>query len=176
MVRDRLSTRAHRFSPAVYAVFARIDGKRTFDQIWRETVAEFGEHAPAQDQILQVASQLYAANLLRSDALVDEAELSRRAADERNALRAQTLRNPMFLRVPLVDPDRFLDATQHLVRPLCNWLGGLLWLLGVGWLVTEMATHWDALTADFVDRVLARDNLLGIYPPPWGRGSKDSPA
>ena len=68
----------------------------------------------------------------------------------------------MFLRIPLVDPDRFLEATQHLVRPFCNWLGGLLWLLAVGWFVGEMAMHWGELTSDFADKVLSRDSLVAI--------------
>src|SRR3974390_1093280 len=76
VVRDRFSTRVHRFSPAVYAVLMRMDGTRSFEHIWREAVEQFGEDAPSQDQILQVASQLYAAHLLQSDVPVDEHELS----------------------------------------------------------------------------------------------------
>ena len=162
VVRDRLSTRTHRFSPAVYFVLARMDGVRTFDQIWRETGEQFGEDAPSQDQILQTASQLYVAHLLRSDALVDESELSGRGRAERDAFWTQNLRNPMFLRVPLLDPDRFLNATVHLVRPFCGWLGGLLWLCALVWLGLQMSVQWEELTADLADKMLAKENLITI--------------
>src|SRR5579863_7278613 len=75
MVRDRFSTRVYRFSPAVYCILMRMDGTRTFERIWREAVEQFGEDAPAQDQILHVASQLYRANVVLSDVPVDEFEL-----------------------------------------------------------------------------------------------------
>ena len=162
VVRDRLSARAHRFSPAVYSVLARMDGRRTFDQIWREVREQFGEDAPSQDQILQTASQLYFAHLLRSDASVDESELAKRRSTERDFRLAQNLRNPMFLKIPLFDPNGFLDATVHLARPFCGWLGALIWLCAIGWLAVEMTMHWGELTADLADRMLAKDNLIAI--------------
>ena len=166
-VNDRFSTRAHRFSPAVYFMLMRMDGTHSFDMIWREAVEQFGEDAPSQDQILQTASQLYLANILQSDAPVDEYDLTERAKAERSRLLAFNFKNPMFLRIPLFDPDRFLNATQHLVRPFCNWLGALAWLGVVGWLVLQMSVNWAELTADITDKVLATQSLvfiLLIYP------------
>ena len=167
VVRDRLSTRVHRLSPAAYGVLMRMDGTRTFDQIWRDVVARFGEDAPSQDQILHTASELYAANLLQSDAAVDESDLAERGRKERGHLPMANLKNPMFMRIPLVDPDRFLNATVHLVRPFCNGLGGAAWLGAMIWLAVQMAVHWQALTDDIVDRVLAAQSLITlvlVYP------------
>ena len=47
-----------------------------------------------------------------------------------------------------------------LVRPLFSLWGLLLWLGVVGWGAGLAALHWNALTHDFADRVLARDNML----------------
>jgi putative peptide zinc metalloprotease protein len=162
VVRDRLSVRAHRFTPAVYFVLARMDGVRTFDQIWRETIEQFGENAPSQDQILQTASQLYVAHLLRSDAPVDESDLAERGKRERDFLWTANFRNPMFLRIPLFDPDRFLNATQHLIRPFCGVLGGVLWLAAVAWLALQMVIHWGELTNDIFDKVLSGQSVIAI--------------
>src|SRR5208282_5178609 len=70
------------------------------------------------------------------------------------------LASPLYLRLPLCDPDRFLDATVGLVRPLFSLWGLLLWLAVVGWGAEQAVLHWNALTHDFADRVLARDNIL----------------
>jgi putative peptide zinc metalloprotease protein len=167
VVRDRFSAKVHRLSPAAYSVLARMDGTRTFEQIWRETVAQFGEDAPSQDQILHTASELYAANLLQSDAPVDEGDLAERGRKERQHLPLANLKNPMLIRIPLFDPDRFLDATAHLVRPFCNVLGAGLWLAAVVWLGVQMVIHWQELTDDIADRVLAAQSILTlvlIYP------------
>ena len=162
VVRERFSTRAHRFSPAVHFLLMRMDGTRTFDAIWREAVTQFGEDAPSQDQILRTASQLYMADVLHSDAAVDERDLAERAANERKRMVSANFKNPMFVRLPLFDPDRFLNATVHLVRPLVSWAGGALWLMAMIWLATEMFVHWDELTADMADRVLAAQSLITI--------------
>lgn len=167
VVRDRFSAKVHRLSPAAYSVLARMDGTRTFEQIWRETVAQFGEDAPSQDQILHTASELYAANLLQSDAPVHEGDLAERGRKERQHLPLANLKNPMLIRIPLFDPDRFLDATAHLVRPFCNVLGAALWLAAIVWLGVQMVFHWQELTDDITDRVLAAQSIITlvlIYP------------
>jgi putative peptide zinc metalloprotease protein len=167
VIRDRFSTKVHRLSPAAYGVLMRMDGTRTFDRIWREVVIHFGEDAPSQDQILHTASELYAANLLQSDAAVDESDLAERGRKEREHLPLANLKNPMLIRIPLFDPDRLLGATVHLVRPFCNALGGALWLGAVVWLGIQMIVHWQELTDDIADRVLAAQSLVTlvlIYP------------
>jgi putative peptide zinc metalloprotease protein len=162
VAKDRFGAHSYRFSPAVYAVLMRMDGVRSLDQIWHETVAQFGENAPAQDQIISVVSQLYAAELVDSDRPVDHGELAARAATHSRRMVAQRFQNPMFLRLPLADPDRFLEATVHLVRPFCGLLGACLWLTGVIWFVAEAALHWGALSSDVGDRLLATDNLVTL--------------
>lgn len=167
VVRDRFSTKVHRLSPAAYSVLLRMDGTRTFDRIWREVVTQFGEDAPSQDQILHTASELYAANLLQSDAAVDESDLAERGRKERKHLPLANLKNPMLIRIPLFDPDRILSSTVHLVRPFCNLMGGALWLAAVVWLGLQMVVHWQELTDDIADRVLAAQSLVTlvlIYP------------
>jgi putative peptide zinc metalloprotease protein len=162
VAKDRFGAHSYRLSPAVYAVLMRMNGTRTLDQIWKETVAQFGENAPAQDQIISVVSQLYAAELVDSDRPVDPEDLSSRAAIHSRRLAAQRLQNPMFVRLPLADPDRFLDATVHLVRPFCGVIGMLLWLAGMAWFVTAAALHWNELTGNVADRVLAADSLVTL--------------
>jgi putative peptide zinc metalloprotease protein len=162
VARELYSTRAHRFSPAVHFMLLRMDGSRSFDAIWREALAHFGEDSPSQDQILRTASQLYLAGVLHSDATVDGRDLAERAERERGQAWSANLRNPMFVRLPLIDPDRFLNATVHLVRPFASWIGALLWLGAMVWLATQMFVHWDELTADMADRVLAAESLVTI--------------
>ncbi len=163
VARELYTTRAHRFSPAVHFMLMRMDGVRTFDQIWREAAQKFGEDAPSQDQILRTASQLYLADILHSDAAVDERDLAERAEKERAKAMNANLRNPMFVRLPLFDPDRLLSATVHLVRPLVSWAGGAAWLAAMIWLATQMVVHWSELTADMADRVLAAQSLATIF-------------
>jgi putative peptide zinc metalloprotease protein len=68
--------------------------------------------------------------------------------------------NPMSLRFPLVDPDRFLEWANrwpHLFRG--GW-GMLLWLAAVLPALFLAPLHWPDLTENFSEQLLAMDNLL----------------
>ena len=71
----------------------------------------------------------------------------------------QRLRSPLAMRVPLFDPDRLLDLTLPLVRPLFTVFGFLAWLALVLTGVMLAILHWPELTSDVADRVLATENV-----------------
>ena len=156
---DKAHNRFHRFRPAGYAVLAAMDGSRTVDAIWRD-LAELGDDRPTQDDIVQLLAQLDGADLLASDRRPDFAELAERAGANTRSKWIRRLAAPLFVQVPLVDPDRFLTLTAPLLRPLWSPLGFLLWLAVVGWGAVQAWLNWAALTHDLADRVLAADNLL----------------
>lgn len=157
---DRASNRSYGFSPAVYRFVMYLDGRRAVDEIWQNLAYELDEHAPSQDDILQLLGQLYLHDMLRADGLVDAEELTARAGKQAVRKVRQRVQNPLFLRLPLFDPDRLLTATLPLVRPLLSPLGALAWFGVVGWFVVQAAIHWEALTGDIAARILAVDNLL----------------
>jgi putative peptide zinc metalloprotease protein len=64
------------------------------------------------------------------------------------------------MRFPLIDPDRLLERWLPWTRPLFGWGGALLWLAVVLAGALAAAAHWEELTKDFSDRVLAPQNLF----------------
>jgi putative peptide zinc metalloprotease protein len=160
VAKHRLSSRAQRCSPAVYAVLMRMDGTRTLADIWREVAERLLEDAPSQDQIIQLVSQLYTYDLIQVDRPVDMGELTERAEKVRSHQMLQRFQNPVYFRLPLFDPNRFLERTLPLVRPLASPWGALVWLAAVGWLIVQAALHWPELNDGIADRVLAADNLV----------------
>ena len=95
-----------------------------------------------------------------------------RAAGEREAWSIlgqlmQRLRSPLALRIPLFDPDKILEATLPLVRPLFTTFGFVAWLALVLFGAVLAILHWPELTTDMTDRVLAAENvalLMCVYP------------
>lgn len=160
VLHDAASGKAHRFTPPVYAVIGAMDGQRTVDEIWRDAAERLGEDAPSQTAIVTLLSQLHAADLLQADVSADPAELFRRHAEQRRRERVGRFLNPMSIRVPLWDPDRFLGATVLLARPFVGLAGLLLWLGVVIYAGLTIAPHWGELTGNLADRVLSRDGLM----------------
>lgn len=162
VAKSRLSNRAHRFSTSVYALLMRLDGRRTVDDIWHQVVELFGEDAPSQAQVVQLLSQLYSLDLIQLDRPVDLAELTERAERMWRRQVVQRYQNPLFFRLPLFDPNRFLNATIHIVRPLLGPAGLIVWLTFVGWFLVQVVLNWEALTLGIADHVLAINNILLI--------------
>ena len=160
VLEDRVSRRMHRFNPVAHYVIGLMDGRRSVQQIWDAAIDRFGDDAPNQDETIRLLGQLHAAEVLQSEVTPDVAELLRRARKGKPKTWVQNLRSPLAVRIPLFDPDRFLERWLAWYRPLFGWLGALLWCVVVGWGVFAAASHWEELTNDFSGRVLAPQNVL----------------
>ena len=163
VLEDRVSRRMHRFNAAAYYLIGLMDGQRTVQEIWDSAARRFGDDAPTQQETIQLLGQLHAAEVLQSDVAPDVAELLRRTRKGRPSLWLQNLRSPLAIRLPLFDPDRFLERWRPWYRPLFGWGGALLWLIVVGAALVAAAPHWRSLTENFSDRVLAPQNLLLMW-------------
>ncbi|MGH8706601.1 MAG: PqqD family peptide modification chaperone [Burkholderiales bacterium] len=163
VLEDRVSRRMHRFNPTAYYLIGLMDGYRTVQEIWDSAAAKFGDDAPTQDEAIRLLGQLHAAEVLQSEVTPDVAELLRRARKGKPRLWLQNLKSPLAMRFPLIDPDRFLERWLPWFRPLFGWGGAALWLVVVGMAAFAAASHWDELTQDFSDRVLAPQNLVLMW-------------
>ena len=159
VLEDRLSRRTHRFNPAAHFVIGLMDGARSVQELWDAAIARFGDDAPTQDELIRLLGQLHSADVLQVEVTPDVAELLRRAEQMRRRSLLQRL-SPLALRIPLFDPDRFLERWAAWYRPLFGWGGALLWLAVVGTALVVAAAHWHELSNDITDRVLAPQNLL----------------
>jgi putative peptide zinc metalloprotease protein len=160
VVQDDVSGRFHRFTPAVYQFVGWMDGRQTVDQLWSGVVTQLGDDAPTQDEVIRLLSQLHAADLLQCDIPPDASELfERQASHARRSLRGR-FANPMAIKLPLWDPNRFLDRTVDWVRPLFGLRGAFLWLAVVVPALVLAAVHWPQLSENVTDRVLATENLI----------------
>jgi putative peptide zinc metalloprotease protein len=160
VLEDRVSRRMHRFDPAAYYIVGLMNGHRSVQGIWDAAAARFGDDAPTQDETIRLLGQLHMAELLQTEVTPDVAELLRRARKGKPRVWLQNLRSPLAMRFPLLDPDRLLERWMGWYRPLFGWGGALLWLAVVGAGALAAVSHWQELTQDFSDRVLAPQNLL----------------
>ncbi len=160
VLEDRISRRTHRFNPVAYYVIGLMDGRRTMHEIWDAAVARFGDDAPSQEDLIRLMGQLHLADVLQCEVSPDVDELLRRSRRMAQRKTLATLLSPLAIRIPLLDPDRMLDRWLPLYRPLFGPFGLLLWLTVVGIGLMLMVQHWNDLTQDISDRILAPENLV----------------
>src|SRR5262245_20932918 len=163
LLQDSASTRVHRFTPAARLIITLLDGKHTVAELWELANRHLGEDAPTQDELIQLLGQLHAADLLESDVTPDVAELFARGEREEKARSRRSYANPMAIRIPLWDPDAFLNRFKGLLRLIWSRWGALVWLMVVLPAAFLVAPHWPDLSNNFSDRVLAVDNLFALY-------------
>ncbi|HLJ63307.1 MAG TPA: hypothetical protein VKT70_04325 [Stellaceae bacterium] len=160
VVRDGLGLRVHRLSLPAYLFVAQMDGKRTIDELWSAVVDETGDDAPTQDEIIHLLARLHDADLLHGGAPPDTGEIVERSQRQRVSRLKQLLLNPLSPKIPLVDPDAFLDYLLPLARGAFGWLGALVWFAVVSPAVILAGEHWSELSDNVTDRLLASENVL----------------
>lgn len=141
---------------------ARLREDRTVQQCWEEALAQHPAEAPGQEEVIQLLSQLYQSNLIRSDMAPDAAKLFERYQKRRSREVRSKWLSLLFIRIPLVDPDEFLVRPLPLVRWLFSWAGAAMWLAVFGWALKTGVENWDRLWQQS-QSVLAPGNLAWLY-------------
>jgi len=160
VVRNPATGRVYRFSPSVYYFLGLLDGRRSVAAAWSMLAGRLDEDAPTQGEVVELLAQLHQADLLQTEMTPDFAELlQRRGRTVRGAL-WRRIGNPMALRIPLWDPDRFLTRTIRFLHPLFGSFGVFLWLAVVLPAIILLLVHGHEFTSGISDRLLASQNLV----------------
>jgi putative peptide zinc metalloprotease protein len=160
VLQDHQSGQFFRISQAANLMLCFMDGRRSVQEIWDIVGRRFGAERPTHDETVRLLIQLHRADLLHGEMPPDMGELERRAEKHRSRGLLVWLKSPMAMRFPLLDPDRFLDRTLPLVRPLFTASGFVLWLALIAVGATLAAMNWTELTANVSDRVFSAQSLV----------------
>lgn len=163
VLQDRASRRMYRFNPAAWQLIGLLDGERTVQEAWDLACHRLGDDAPTQDESIRLLGQLHGADLLQSDLPPDVDELLRRYGKQQKGKWWRNFKNPMSIKLPLLDPDRILRATHAVYAPLFSRWGFFVWLAIVAAACAAAAFAWHDLTENLSDRVLAPSNLLTMF-------------
>jgi len=162
VVQDQSSGKFMRLNAQAYRILTMMDGQRNLEQIWQLACEVMGDEVPGQDEILQLMTQLHNAGVLITGQVPDLDELQQRTRESRRNRIKQYLSNPLALRIPLVDPDRFLARMVGWIpvwmRPVILAVWALLIVFG-GWLAF---VHWEGLTADVGQLVFTPEYVLTL--------------
>ncbi|WBA80121.1 efflux RND transporter periplasmic adaptor subunit [Endozoicomonas sp. GU-1] len=160
VLQDHVTGQFHRFKPAAYQMIALMDGTRTLQQIWEIACEELGDNLPTQDEVIQLVGQLNKANVIQTDKLPDIDQLQKQRSKVIRNQWLQQIKSPLSIRIPLVDPEAFLSATSPIATAIFSRLGAIFFLFIILLGGVLAITHWEPLTENLSDRLLATENLL----------------
>ncbi|GEA49525.1 hypothetical protein VIN01S_03290 [Vibrio inusitatus NBRC 102082] len=160
VLQDHVTGQFQRFTPQAYQLIGLMNGERTLQQIWDVACERLKEDLPTQDEVIQLVGQLNKANVVQSNVLPSIEHLHRRKQNEQQKKLLQQLKSPLSVRIPMLDPERFLSSTQWVANLVFSKLGALVWLIVVLTGAVLAVTHWGALTNNLSDKVLGVENLF----------------
>lgn len=163
ILQDHVSGRSHRLSPAAYRLVSLMNGDRDVQKLWDLANEQLSDRAPTQDETIRLLGQLHAADAMIVDATPDSREVFRRHQRFERQKMKQKIWSPLAVRLPIWDPDKFLDLTWPLVRPFFGWTCFILWLILVTVGVVLAVMHFTAITENIFDRALSPSNLFVLW-------------
>jgi putative peptide zinc metalloprotease protein len=162
VLRDPSNNQFFRVDPAGYHLIGLLDGRKTVADAWHATQDALGDRAPTQNETIQLLGQLHQSNLLQAELPMDAQQMFERRRKRQQREVSGYLMNLLFARIPLLDPDRFLDRWTPLLGWLFGPVGFALWLLIIGWGLFAAAGDAQQLWMR-TQSVLAPDNLIYLY-------------
>jgi len=162
LLQDTSSGRHHRVDESAFHFIGRMDGQRPVDEIWHALLNSLGDRAPTQDDTIEILCQLSDSGLLQCEITPDVAELFRRSL-ERGRKRRMSMMNPLSFRVPLLDPDPFLNRLAPLARALLHPAVAVAWAAVVLAGLLAALSNWNAVTSFAVVHMLTPRYLLLLW-------------
>jgi putative peptide zinc metalloprotease protein len=151
-----------RISEEGYRFIGLLNGRRTVSDVWRICNEQLGDRAPTQGEVIQLLGQLHAANLLYVELAPDSEALFNRYRKRVTRQVQGYLMNLLFMRIPLLDPDRFLDRWVGIFGRFFSWVGLVLWLALIATGVYFVIGEIPELISQSQD-VLDPGNLVFLY-------------
>jgi len=168
LLENTTTGRNHRFNPAAYQFIGMMDGERSMQEIYEQIVEKLDEQAPGQEEIIELMSRLYEADLLKVNAQANTEELFKRQSQQRANKLKQRFANPVALRFALWDPENFLNRHFRKVNWIFSKRVALAWVLLMIYAAVAAAQNWPQINHHFGINALSPYNLMLLfllYPP-----------
>ena len=162
VVQDPSSNQFFRLNEAAYHFVAMLDGRRTVAEAWHICNEELGDNAPTQGEAIQLLGQLYTSNLLHAELPPDAEGLFKR---HRKRIRREVqgyMMNLLFIRIPLLDPDHFLNRWVSVFGRLFTVYGFIAWAVIICVGLYFLGGRFGDL-ADRASGILDPENLPLLY-------------
>ena len=162
VLEDLVNNQYFRITYPAHQFLSLLDGKRDIDTVWKLALDMFGDEAPTQGEVIQLLGQLYNSNLLLGDIPANSQGLLKRYNKRVQSEIKKQVTNVLFMKIPLWDPDRFLNA----LSPFFGWLftrfGIVFWFLAALIGLVYAAGRAEYLTVDS-SAILSMSNIPLLY-------------
>ena len=162
VLRERAHAGYFRVNLLTYRFLSRLHVDATLDEIWRTAVNEAPQDVPGQEEVFELVVALYGSNLVYVEGGVDETKILERFSRKKKKPLAARLSEMLFMRIPLWDPDRWLERNRAAIAILFTRGALALALAVVLWAAFEFviagSSAWNQAA-----NILQFNNLILLY-------------
>ena len=144
LLTDQINGRQHRINSSAYQFIGRCDGKLNVQQIWDSLLLEYADHAPTQDEIVELLINLNELELIQNAHTTDIESLFDRR-DQRQKQKVKSNLNPFMIKLPLLDPNNWLKKFDGFAQLAFRPISFFLWLVLISIATLIAGTEWDAI-------------------------------
>lgn len=161
IIRDPITFQSQRLDPDDYAILSRIKAETSLGATFDELVSEHRLDRDDEDRFYEFILSLHGLGFLRLP-ISDDRMLYRRHVLREQLRRREKISGFLFLRIPVWNPNAFLDRTIRLVRPLFGAPAMLLWCALLGFAAYVAVRNWSELINP-IHGVLVSGNLVAMW-------------
>lgn len=161
VIRDPLTFRSHRLDAADYDAFVRLNETTPLGDVFAQWAAAHGADDAQEQPFYQFVLTLHRLGFLHLP-ISDDRQLYRRYAARRDAAARGRLTRLLFCRIPLFNPDAFLQRTLFVGRILFSRPMFIAWAVLMS-AAAYIACTTDALTSAPLAALWTTANLPAIW-------------
>lgn len=162
VLQDSCSGKFFRVRDTAYRFICLLNAKLTVEEVWGKFIEKYPKDAPGQEEVIQLLSQLHHSNLLFFRSQADHAALLERSSKQTRKEHLSKLMAFMYLRVPLWNPNGFLNLFAPILNPIMSKFAFMIWLVVIGFGLHAAIENWPKLSEQG-QGFLAPDNLILLY-------------
>lgn len=147
VVKDPVSLRYYRFKEQEHFLLELMDGKHTLDEAQKAFERRFRPDRLTLEDLEHFGQQLLTAGLVQNETPHAGGLLFERRTKRRRMELLQTLTNILYIKIPVIDPDRLLSKMLVWLRWMFTTWFLILSVLFMGAAITLVMTHFDTFVS-----------------------------
>lgn len=159
--RDPMTLAVHKLTEADYQLCAALSEDRALGDVFEQLAAEGKVEREDEESFYNFVLSLHGLGFL-SLPVPDDQSLYRRRQQKLRAKRSQRLMGFLFMQVPIINPDSFLDRTKHLAAWAFTKWALMVWAVVVGCALLLLVQNWGAFFTPIGD-IFTPERLLGMW-------------
>ncbi len=161
VIEDPIYNHFYRIGLREYKFMSLLDGKTSISKAMEIASRDMGKDALNANEVSQMIHWMLEAQLIQTKTSVHTQRL-KKIVEKTEKKVEQRISDVMFAKIPLLDPDRFLEWINPVSRHFFGIFSAIIWLGCCFAAIYLVSSHWNRFSAS-AEKVLELSNWLWLY-------------